>query len=449
MSEHKGSKLLINEPPLQVLPSLAVRIGLNESIFLQQLHYHLNNKNFGKVVDDRKWIYKTMEEWCEDFPFWSVNTIRRTIEKLVEAKLVLEGNYNEKLSRTKWYTIDYDKLDECAIKKPKKKRTDYPNFGDTMKNKRRTSKVETIEHPNLGDTIIQTLDIDSSKTPSKTPLSKPADAVSTARDPFAEELDGPIENPGLQKYLEIKAAQNLATPSQTVVESQPINQTPKEESFAKEEKVAAPPQRAALFAPRGRAIAFCQDGTAHLFQVGTKHPKTCIKCRVHLGTWAEKPFGGLVYTPCSEWGTNAGVPTVDRILKDAIAQHLQGIKPDEATSKTGVFAQKAAGVWRKRLKTDKLTAEHYAAIARSIPVFVQWFLSSDGCGPDCHLPNGNPNNFEDWYTKFPSDWTPDSLPRSANGEPLWVSDPERPGIMISPAAARAKLERMEEQRGHR
>jgi hypothetical protein len=33
------SKLLIDEPPLQVLPTLAVRLGLEEAIFLQQLHY--------------------------------------------------------------------------------------------------------------------------------------------------------------------------------------------------------------------------------------------------------------------------------------------------------------------------------------------------------------------------------------------------------------------------
>ena len=33
--------LLINEPPLQVLPSLAAKIGLDNAIFIQQLHYWL------------------------------------------------------------------------------------------------------------------------------------------------------------------------------------------------------------------------------------------------------------------------------------------------------------------------------------------------------------------------------------------------------------------------
>jgi hypothetical protein len=31
--------LLIEEPPMQVLPSLAAAIGLEEALFLQQLHY--------------------------------------------------------------------------------------------------------------------------------------------------------------------------------------------------------------------------------------------------------------------------------------------------------------------------------------------------------------------------------------------------------------------------
>ena len=38
---HFSSKLLMGESPLQVLPGLAVLIGLDEAIFLQQLHYKL------------------------------------------------------------------------------------------------------------------------------------------------------------------------------------------------------------------------------------------------------------------------------------------------------------------------------------------------------------------------------------------------------------------------
>ena len=38
------SKLLIADVPLVVLPKLAEEIGLNEAIFLQQLHYRLERE---------------------------------------------------------------------------------------------------------------------------------------------------------------------------------------------------------------------------------------------------------------------------------------------------------------------------------------------------------------------------------------------------------------------
>ena len=49
--------LLISEPPLQVLPSLAVKIGLNEAIILQQVHYWLLKSN--NIRDGYKWVYNS------------------------------------------------------------------------------------------------------------------------------------------------------------------------------------------------------------------------------------------------------------------------------------------------------------------------------------------------------------------------------------------------------
>jgi hypothetical protein len=74
------SKLLIDEPPLQVLPSLALAIGLNEAIFLQQLHYWLQRSEHQHA--GQRWVYNTLEGWHEQFPFWSMSTVRRTIRSL-------------------------------------------------------------------------------------------------------------------------------------------------------------------------------------------------------------------------------------------------------------------------------------------------------------------------------------------------------------------------------
>lgn len=106
------SKLLINEPPLQVLPTLATKIGLNEAIFLQQLHYWTTSP-IAKAVDGHYWIYNKVDKWVENFPFWSKRTIERIIAKLETEKLIIPGNYNQsRYDRTKWYRINYDALNE-------------------------------------------------------------------------------------------------------------------------------------------------------------------------------------------------------------------------------------------------------------------------------------------------------------------------------------------------
>ncbi|KIP28509.1 hypothetical protein [Bacillus thuringiensis] len=100
---------LLNEHPLIVLPSLAVEIGLNEAIIVQQIHYWLQKSNH--EYDGRKWIYNSAEEWKKQFPFWGIATIRRTFTKLENSGLLLVGNYNKlKIDRTKWYSIDYKRL---------------------------------------------------------------------------------------------------------------------------------------------------------------------------------------------------------------------------------------------------------------------------------------------------------------------------------------------------
>ena len=113
------SNLLINEPPLQVLPSLARVIGLNEAIMLQQVHYWLHHARVKH--DGRMWVYKTFEEWQEqDFSFWSTRTIKRIATNLVEMGLLLVKKLaNNSFDRVNHYTINYEKLAELEINKTK------------------------------------------------------------------------------------------------------------------------------------------------------------------------------------------------------------------------------------------------------------------------------------------------------------------------------------------
>ena len=74
------SKLLIHDKPIMILPSLSQKIGLNEAIILQQIHYWLVSSQHEK--EGRKWVYNTYKEWQLQMPFWSESTIKRTIKSL-------------------------------------------------------------------------------------------------------------------------------------------------------------------------------------------------------------------------------------------------------------------------------------------------------------------------------------------------------------------------------
>lgn len=103
------SKLLINESPLQVLPRLAVAIGLNEAIVLQQVHYWLERTKI--EINGHPWVYNTVQQWREQFPFWSADTVRRTLVSL-KGKRVLIGERlaENSFDKTMYYRIDYQEL---------------------------------------------------------------------------------------------------------------------------------------------------------------------------------------------------------------------------------------------------------------------------------------------------------------------------------------------------
>lgn len=114
------SKLLIDDYPLMILPKLATAVGLNESIFLQQLHYWLNSSKHER--DGRKWVYNTVKQWTLQFPFWSERTVARITTSLTKQGLLIIGNYNRRGGdQTKWYAIDYaavEKLMQCTTGPP-------------------------------------------------------------------------------------------------------------------------------------------------------------------------------------------------------------------------------------------------------------------------------------------------------------------------------------------
>jgi hypothetical protein len=112
-----ATKLLCKGGSLAASPRLAQKIGLNEAIAIQQIHYYLAEnakpENDHNYFEGRWWVYKSYEDWAEIFPYWSKSTVKRVLQNLKTLKLVLlkdrqvaSGNH------VNYYSVDYDAVEK-------------------------------------------------------------------------------------------------------------------------------------------------------------------------------------------------------------------------------------------------------------------------------------------------------------------------------------------------
>ena len=149
-----SSPLLINESPLQVLPSLAMAVGLNEAIILQQIHYWIDNKaknvekyRANSFFEEQWWVWNSIAEWQAAFPFWSDNTIRRAINGLREQGVLIAKHFSPNpYDKTFYYRIDYDALNSLtsAVQKPK-----GSSRGRAEAEAKRSAENEQSDLPNM------------------------------------------------------------------------------------------------------------------------------------------------------------------------------------------------------------------------------------------------------------------------------------------------------------
>ena len=112
----ENNRLIIPEYPLLVLPSLAKEIGLNEAIFLQQLHFWLVKSEHSH--EGEKWAYNSFSEWEIQFPFWSIATIRKILTNLEKKGIIVFKDLNDLTNHAKgsnWYSINYDKISSSNL----------------------------------------------------------------------------------------------------------------------------------------------------------------------------------------------------------------------------------------------------------------------------------------------------------------------------------------------
>lgn len=110
------SPLLIPESPMQFLPALGALIGSDAALVLQQIQYWLNHSN--NVIDGEKWIYNSIDQWHLQFYWIQRRTLQRYFSTLQNFSYdgnvyhIIKVRGQNKTSPTKWYTINYEALNE-------------------------------------------------------------------------------------------------------------------------------------------------------------------------------------------------------------------------------------------------------------------------------------------------------------------------------------------------
>lgn len=105
------SRLLINENPLVISPTLVIELGSYEAAaFLQQLHFWLGVSQH--QFDGKSWVYNTQEQ-CVEMMRGTVSksTVKRIVKKLTEMNLITIAQlHNNRWNKTNYFTINYEQL---------------------------------------------------------------------------------------------------------------------------------------------------------------------------------------------------------------------------------------------------------------------------------------------------------------------------------------------------
>lgn len=99
---------------------LACEFGVNAAILFNNICFWINkNRANGKnFFDGDYWTYNSKRAFAELFPYMSERQVGSALQKLVEARMIKTGNYNEdKRDKTTWYALDINGA--CMVQKCK------------------------------------------------------------------------------------------------------------------------------------------------------------------------------------------------------------------------------------------------------------------------------------------------------------------------------------------
>ena len=87
--------------------------GVECAILINHFQFWVEqNKAMGRNFHDgRTWMYQTQAEIAAIYPYWNRDKVQDLIQKLLEFKVLVKGNYNKKkFDKTSWYAFENEEM---------------------------------------------------------------------------------------------------------------------------------------------------------------------------------------------------------------------------------------------------------------------------------------------------------------------------------------------------
>lgn len=223
-------------------------------------------------------------------------------------------------------------------------------------------------------------------------------------DSFSQTLEESVDNPDLKDSVADATGVEIPLEEPDLIiqphkRSEPVSDlTPSPDEMSPTPPSSVPPSTShAAGVPEGYALRYAGGSgkTAHLVHVDA----TETACGQPTATLLDAPKPSRGYSLCprcaAKMNPTVRKPSIDQPVKDAIAEHLQEIPLNMATSYTGVLANIAINVWKRWLGRSLTNAE-YEKVARSVAAFVPDYRTKN---PNSKLPTTQ-TGFEEYFTKF-------------------------------------------------
>jgi hypothetical protein len=118
MIQTDSKTLISGEPIIPINRNLAEKIGINEAIILQQIHFLC--LSFNNLRDGGLWTYQSVKDLKNNhFKWLSERTLHRTLANLKRSGLLIATNKFSPHAHDKrlWYTLDYEKIRRIMLSK--------------------------------------------------------------------------------------------------------------------------------------------------------------------------------------------------------------------------------------------------------------------------------------------------------------------------------------------